>query len=226
MLTGIFSTFQIPFIMPTTVGLMEEPQNIISVLIGSVVYFLIRNVNENKALFTLVASEGSHVSVITLIVSQILTNVEMYIYIIAFVVSSIMVYVIRRSGINHCQGVAVVVGGLIQMLIIGGGKIWLGSTTSFAVVVIGCLISMGICFLLSVMILSLDYSRAEKLVFEDDEYCYYVKAVPKISVAAQNMQVTTINPKEEKKEEPEEEFDWDKIPELDFEKAKEKKQKE
>ena len=30
----------------------------------------------------------------------------------------------------------------------------------------------------------MDYSRVEKVQFEDDEYYYYVKAVPKLSVTA------------------------------------------
>ena len=42
---------------------------------------------------------------------------------------------------------------------------------------------------------SLDYSRVEHVQFEDDEYYYYVKAVPKASVPVEDKQVKQINAK-------------------------------
>ncbi len=38
-----------------------------------------------------------------------------------------------------------------------------------------------------------DYSRTEKVQFEDDEYYYYVKAVPKVVVAKPEKKVKQIN---------------------------------
>ena len=38
-----------------------------------------------------------------------------------------------------------------------------------------------------------DYSRAEKVQFEDDEYYYYVRAIPKITVATPSKTVKKIN---------------------------------
>ena len=39
---------------------------------------------------------------------------------------------------------------------------------------------------------NLDYSRTEKVQFEDDEYYYYVKAVPKMTVSAPEKKVKKI----------------------------------
>ena len=39
----------------------------------------------------------------------------------------------------------------------------------------------------------LDYSRTETVQFEDDEYYYYVKAVPKVKVSEQNVKVQKIS---------------------------------
>ena len=47
-----------------------------------------------------------------------------------------------------------------------------------------------------------DYSRTERLEYEDDEYYYYVKAVPKATVATSERSIKKINAepvKEEKK---------------------------
>ena len=39
---------------------------------------------------------------------------------------------------------------------------------------------------------NLDYSRTERLQFEDDDYYYYVKAVPKVAVTAPEKNVKQI----------------------------------
>ena len=46
----------------------------------------------------------------------------------------------------------------------------------------------------------MDYSRTERLQFEDDEYYYYVKAVPKAFVSGTDKRVTRFAGKEEREE--------------------------
>ena len=50
---------------------------------------------------------------------------------------------------------------------------------------------------LEFMIFSVDYSRTQRMQFEDDEYYYYVKAVPKIVVSAPEKTVKKINERQE-----------------------------
>ena len=45
----------------------------------------------------------------------------------------------------------------------------------------------------------MDYSRTEKVQYEDDDYYYYVKAVPKYSVAATDVKVKKINTQKKKR---------------------------
>ena len=45
---------------------------------------------------------------------------------------------------------------------------------------------------------SVDYTRTEYLQFDDDEYYYYVKAVPKMKVAVEEKTVKHINERKEK----------------------------
>ena len=52
---------------------------------------------------------------------------------------------------------------------------------------------MIVCKIIEFFRFCLDYSRAEKVQFEDDEYYYYVKAVPKMTVAAPTNTVKKIN---------------------------------
>ena len=65
---------------------------------------------------------------------------------------------------------------------------------------------------LEFFLFSVDYSRTEHIQYEDDEYYYYVKAVPKMSVAAPEKMVKRINERrnpdeKESEEEPEEKIE-------------------
>ena len=58
--------------------------------------------------------------------------------------------------------------------------------------VIGNIIVLLVGVILNYFILDLDYSRIEKVQFEDDDYYYYVTAVPKIRIAEEEKEVKKI----------------------------------
>ena len=61
-----------------------------------------------------------------------------------------------------------------------------------AAVIISAVGSCILGLILEFFVLGVDYSRSENLQFEDDEYYYYVKAVPKMTVAAPEKRVKRI----------------------------------
>ena len=66
-------------------------------------------------------------------------------------------------------------------------------SVSVGAVVLGTLGSLLLALVVEFFVLSVDYSRTEYTQFEDDEYYYYVKAVPKMSIAVSNKKVKKIN---------------------------------
>ena len=65
--------------------------------------------------------------------------------------------------------------------------------TSYGVLIGGNILAILIGLVLEFFLFSVDYSRTEHIQYEDDEYYYYVKAVPKMSVAAPEKMVKRIN---------------------------------
>ena len=196
MLTPMMAYFRIPFVMPVATGLIEEPVHVISSICGLMVYFLLKNVRAHALLFETAAAD-SQTSVITLAANQIFGDREMYLYMTAFVAAVLVVYLIRRTGRGHCRETAVAAGALVQLVIISCGTLLMGGSFKAVPVILGCAASGVIGWLISVGTMSLDYKRTEHLVYEDDEYSYYVKAVPKTSVTVYEKQVTTITGAEE-----------------------------
>ena len=58
--------------------------------------------------------------------------------------------------------------------------------------VAGSAISVAVSLILEFLFYNLDYSRIERVQFEDDEYYYFVKAVPKMYVARKDKRVKRI----------------------------------
>ena len=58
---------------------------------------------------------------------------------------------------------------------------------------IGSVLAVLIAKVLEFFVFNVDYSRTERVQFEDDEYYYYVKAVPKVTVAPVAKTVKKIN---------------------------------
>ena len=80
-----------------------------------------------------------------------------------------------------------ILGGIYLFDIDGIFKVWM--------VCLFTVLSIAIVFVLQFFILAVDYSRTEYTQFEDDDYYYYVKAVPKIKVTATDVRVKHINVK-------------------------------
>lgn len=201
MLTPLLSIIGIPYVMPISVGLLEQPQNVLSVICGSVTYYMVRNVRENEEFFRSMGSSGGHFNNMAMIWRQLSGNQEMFIAMIAFAAGAIAVYYVRRAWIRYSQTAAVLTGGIVQLLIFGGGMIMSGNYARMAGLIVGCAVSVVIGLAVSFLSLSVDYNRVEKVQFEDDEYYYYVRAIPKTSVSAGEKQIKAISLTEEEEKE-------------------------
>lgn len=191
-LTPLLGAIGVPYVMPVACGLTGGPYSVLSAVCGEVVYFMMKHVSESSAMFS---TAGSSASIFSLVAQEFLLDQEMYLYLAAFAAAGITVSCIRRIPADHAHTAAVAVGIVIQMGMISAGKIYLGSRSEVPSIIVGCLISAVICFIIQFMILSLDYTRVERLQFEDDEYYYYVKAVPKAYVPKLEKKVKQIHTK-------------------------------
>ena len=75
------------------------------------------------------------------------------------------------------------------------GSVTLSIEVSIGSILIESVVGVLIAALLQFWKGIVDYQRTEILQFEDDDYYYYVKAVPKLSVAESNKNVKHINSK-------------------------------
>lgn len=191
-LTPLFYFMGLPYVMPLAMGLLGTPASMVSVGFGIVVAFLISYFSSNAAAF---GSDGVEEAAneFQSIVSGIVGNKSMVVMIVAFAITIVIVYLIRRSSVDNSWKIAISAGAISLIICILVGNLIFDTDIALAGVIIGTVVSALLMLVVEFFSFSLDYSRTEKVQFEDDEYYYYVKAVPKVTVSTPERRVKKIN---------------------------------
>jgi hypothetical protein len=193
---------KIPYAVPIAVGLICTPVSVVSVIFGTVIYYIIYVISENATAITNISGGKIGSASINSIINMISNNKEMLLTVIAFAVTTLVVYTIRRTAINNAWVIAIITGSIVELVITLVGSTILNTKSSIIWIIIGTILSILVSFVLQFFLFSVDYSRTEHTQFEDDEYYYYVKAVPKINVTAPEMNVKRINAQRRRKVQP------------------------
>ena len=127
-----------------------------------------------------------------MILNQILGDKELFLTIGVFLAVSLLVYIIRRMSIDHAWTIAIFSGIIIQFLVFFTGYTFLDLADHTLELLLGGTVSTLMLFILQFFFFDLDYTRTERVQFEDDEYYYYVKAVPKRYVPVMEKTVVKI----------------------------------
>ena len=190
MLTPIAFMLHIPYVVPVVCGLAMTPIAAIPVAFGTIVYYMILCVKKSAAAIT--GAEGI-TGQISLYVKTVFQNKALWITVIAFIICILTVYAVRRMSVDHAWKIAVVAGAIVNILVIVVGDIVFDVHTSYGMLMLGSLLAIVIGLILEFFLFSVDYSRTEHIQYEDDDYYYYVKAVPKVSIAVPEKTVKRIN---------------------------------
>lgn len=191
-LTPLCFGLHIPYVIPLAMGLVGTPASAVSVGCGVIVYYLIHYVSQNAPAIN--AMDASEAMVrLRMVIDSVLNNKEMLVVVAAFAFTVVVVYLIRRMSIDHSWTIAMIAGTIIDVVILLVGDLMYDTNVSVWGVILGSVISAALTVVLQFFVFGVDYSRTEKVQFEDDEYYYYVKAVPKMTVAAPEKTVKKIN---------------------------------
>ena len=197
LLTPLLFLFRIPYVMPVAMGLLGGPAAAVSVSCGVVVYYLIKFITDNVTVFSAMDAEtGSRK--LRVMLDGILDNKAMLITIIVFVLVLLLVYAIRRLSVDHAWMIAIISGISVCAVLLLVCEFIMELQFSVVAIVLGSVISFFVCIGIQFLEFNVDYSRTEIVQFEDDEYYYYVKAVPKNVLATPEKKVKRINKQHKK----------------------------
>lgn len=191
LLTPMVFQLGIPCAVPIGYGLAKGPASAVSAGCGVIVYYFIDMVDKNASMFR-GADPKEMAQNLKILLDGILKNQEMLLQVIAFVAVLLIVNVIRKRSVDYAWQIAIFAGGISYIVIIAAGGLMLDVKNPIVPLLAGAVGAVVVAEVLEFFLFHVDYSRTEHLQFEDDEYYYYVKAVPKMSIAGKNVTVKTI----------------------------------
>lgn len=193
-LLPILFFIKIPFVVPLVLAVTATPITIIPTIFGVAIYYIVHYTSVNVAA---VNAAEAKVDQVSLAVQAVFTNKECILVMVVFAAVIVCGYYIKRSTINNAPRMAVLIGAAINIVALLIGFIVIGNADILSIVfmIAGSIISVLLALLIQTAVLPLDYSKTVNTQFEDDEYYYYVKAVPKHSIAKEKVSVKKINRK-------------------------------
>ncbi len=191
-LTLLFAILGIPYLIPVCVGMFKKPHACIATGFGMGLYYVFIAM-KSTSLTLVTMNNAEDVSIFNMILTQLIQNKEIIFAMLLSMLIVVVVFAVRNIKIDYAWQMAAGIGILGTLLAWLVADYSLQLYKSMISIFGGCILSAVIIFVIGFILYHRDYARTEYVQFEDEEYYYYVKAVPKVSVAAKEKQVQNIN---------------------------------
>lgn len=189
LLTPLAFKMGIPGIIPIGYGLTGTPASAISAGCGVVIHYFIQLVNQNSTVLQGTDTEKM-IENLKFLLDGMLKNQDMLMNIIAFAAVLLIVNIIRRLPVDYSWQIAIGTGGISYVVIMVAGSLFVDVKSPILSLIVGTIGAVILAVILEFFLFHVDYTRTEYLQYEDDEYSYFVKAVPKISISERDIKVT------------------------------------
>ncbi|MBQ9155636.1 MAG: hypothetical protein IJ137_02520 [Eubacterium sp.] len=215
-LTPVLFFLKLEYLMPVLSGMILGIGGIMPFVCGIIVYFISTYAESVSA--ALAATTGNETGVgLQRLYHLISVDHTLLVVIVAFAVimfiSAVLYHVFHESAWLF----TVILGNIALALLLLSGKLIFDLEYAVFRVFLECILAVGLGFVYQFFKGIGDVSRIEKVSFEDDEYIYYVKAVPKMKVSMTDRNITQITPEEtEDFDLPDESFQDGRSPDPDY----------
>ena len=200
-LAVLFCLWKIPLaLLPA--ALLISPIEALTVAFGILIYGLVAVVKKDVALFSS-SSTLTMTGKINQLLSDLFSSEKLMLILLSVTMAMILISMIKKQKMNHAHLVGMISGDLLYLMIVVIGDLLIGIEINLPNLLAGLAVNILMSLIIVYLFINMDYRHTEIVEFEDDEYYYYVKAVPKMRVTAPKKTLETIRD-EEDEEEPEE----------------------
>ncbi len=191
----VLGVFNIPYTVPLLAGLTTSPVTVFPMCCGIFFKYLIaviRNCVDIQVDLSKLNTDNL-LELVNAIVDNLLASKEMLWLMGVFAAVEVVVFVIRKLKFSFAFEISIIVGTAVNIVghIFVDGKYALeggiGKMLTFSI--ISCLLVIIVYAFIRV----LDYISVENVQFEDDDYYYYVRAVPKIKTGLKKLKIREMN---------------------------------
>lgn len=192
----LLAPYNLHFAVPMYLGLTQSPLSIFASLTGVVIYrmfAIIKQLADKEITMKL----DDVLQFFTDVVDKFLADKEMIAVAVIFALVIVVIYLIRRFSFDYSSEIALAAGAVVNIVAFLIADMKIGMSASVGSIILMSLLSGVIVFIMLTFKRILDFTAVERVQFEDDDYYYYVKAVPKINVPEKTHKVKHITKKSE-----------------------------
>ncbi len=190
----LLSAIQISQVVPVVAALFVSPVMLPAVIMGILFRYMMESAVQYATSMAGMSEADSVVEPLRYMVDYLFHNTEMLVMMLAFCLAFLCTYLIRRGNIRYGSQIGILVGYIVLMAVELLSNIILDMDLDLGQLTLQVAISAALTYVIQFFRMTLDYHGTRKLQFEDDEYYYYVTAVPKYKVAVVDKTLTRIVP--------------------------------
>ncbi len=195
--------FNVPYIVPILSGLYFGLTAIIPVSIGvflwqfmPIVKGLISAGSQTTEAFDLMEAPKTFFEIYSNVTASLTSNTDWIVISFIFAMVILVVYSVSRQSISYSRQVSIALGGLVNIACFVIAILFTNVDKSVDIfsLIIFTILSCAVMVVVTFFEVVLDYRRAERVMFEDDDNYYFVKVVPKVIMTQKRKPAKRIRP--------------------------------
>lgn len=194
-LVPLFYSANIMYALPILAGFLVGPAAAAPAMFGVLLCYYEDAVGRLVNVLAAQAGDDEAVAGYQYILENLIQNKEILLTMVVFACVVLATYAIYRMSFEYSWVAAFFAGGFLNVVLFLIGRVTLLIEIQIGPVLLGSILGVFAAMVIQFFKGIVDYQKTELLQFEDDQYYYYVKAVPKLSVSVSNRNVKRINTK-------------------------------
>lgn len=198
-ITPILFYLKLEYFLPVLLGMTVGFNGILPMAAGTLIYFFSQYTEDASTLLTTTANTEPGIGM-SRVISLMVIDKELLVVLVTFCLVTLISTVLYHMFHEKAWLFAIVIGNVAMALLLLSGRLIFELDFAIWRVFLEGILAMLLATVVQFFRGIGDFSRVEKVTFEDDEYIYFVKAVPKIKATQEERNVTDIIPEEDGEE--------------------------
>ena len=170
------------YCVPLVLGCVATPVSALPCACGLVIYYML-NIVKAAAARQVTFNLDDMLQLYIDIVDATKANKQMFVAVVVFTLVIVIVFIIRQFDFEYALIISIGAGVVTNILGFLIADLKYANTVNIVVLILMSIVAGLIAYIVEFMKRVLDYTAIERVQFEDDDYYYYVKAVPKVNVS-------------------------------------------
>ena len=197
-LIPLLCIIRLPILIPLVLAVSMPSVSVVCAMFGIFTYYFLHYLHMNTAMLQGFES-GNEIAKMSVTLEGVFGYNELWYTMLCIAIVFAATFLMKKIRVNASNQLAIALGSGIYLILTIICNLAYETMTYSRLLwfVIGTVISCIVAMIISTIVLPLDYNRTEFIEFEDEEYKYYVRAVPKAAISKESVKIKRIYSRKE-----------------------------